>query len=438
MPDNLSSVLPDIAARAVATRRDLHKFPELGMTEFRTASIVAERLTALGLDVKLGREVMDSASRMGMPSETAVDLAYKDAEANGAPEKFLPAFAGGHTGVVGKLKGAAPGPTIALRVDMDALPILENDTQAHLPAREGFVSARPGVMHACGHDGHTAIGLAVAEVLSGMKDKLNGTVKFIFQPGEEGGRGALPMVKAGVVDNVDYFIAIHLGTGVPSRTFRPAVHGHLASAKLDVTFRGRAAHAGGRPEEGRNALLAAASAVVGLYGIARHHAGRSRVNVGTLKAGSGRNVIADEATMAMEVRGETEAIADYMLERAEAVLKGAALAQDVAVEIRLAGRTTVAASDEMLSRRLASALSGRLHGVEVDAGSHVTGGSEDATYFMRRVQELGGQAIYAVVGSDIPSGHHTPEFDIDEKDFPWAIEALATGIAALGAEKDAG
>jgi aminobenzoyl-glutamate utilization protein A len=438
MPDNLSSVLPDIAARAVTTRRDLHKFPELGMTEFRTASIVAERLTALGLDVKLGREVMDSASRMGMPSETAVDLAYKDAEANGAPEKFLPAFAGGHTGVVGTLKGAAPGPTIALRVDMDALPILENDTQAHLPAREGFVSARPGVMHACGHDGHTAIGLAVAEVLSGMKDKLHGTVKFIFQPGEEGGRGALPMVKAGVVDDVDYFIAIHLGTGVPSRTFRPAVHGHLASAKLDVTFRGRAAHAGGRPEEGRNALLAAASAVVGLYGIARHHAGRSRVNVGTLKAGSGRNVIADEAAMAMEVRGETEAIADYMLERAEAVLKGAALAQDVAVEIRLAGRTTVAASDEMLSRRLASALSGRLHGVEVDAGSHVTGGSEDATYFMRRVQELGGQAIYAVVGSDIPSGHHTPEFDIDEKDFPWAIEALATGIAALGAEKDAG
>jgi aminobenzoyl-glutamate utilization protein A len=436
MPDNLSSMLPEIAARAVKTRRDLHRFPELGMIEFRTASIVAERLTALGLEIKLGREVMDSASRIGMPPEAALDRAYQDAAANGASAKFLPAFAGGHTGVVGTLKGSMPGPTIALRVDMDALPILENDTQAHLPAREGFVSARPGVMHACAHDGHTAIGLAVAEALSGMKDKLHGTVKFIFQPGEEGGRGALPMVNAGVVDDVDYFIAIHLGTGVPSRTFRPATRGHLASAKLDVTFRGRAAHAGGRPEEGRNALLAAANAVVGLYGIARHHAGRSRVNVGTLKAGSGRNVIADEATMAMEVRGETEAIADYMLERAEAVLKGAALAQDVSVEIKLAGRTTVAASDEKLSQRLAAALSGQLTGVDIDAGSHVTGGSEDATYFMRRVQERGGQAIYAVVGSDIPSGHHTPEFDIDETDFPWAIEALATGIAALGQEKD--
>jgi aminobenzoyl-glutamate utilization protein A len=438
MLDDFSSVLPEVAARAVKTRRDLHRFPELGMIEFRTASIVAERLAALGLDVKLGREVMDSASRLGMPPETVLDLAYKAAEAAGAPAKFLSAFAGGHTGVVGTLRGAAPGPTIALRVDMDALPILENDTTAHLPAREGFVSARPGVMHACAHDGHTAIGLAVAEMLSGMQDKLHGTVKFIFQPGEEGGRGALPMVNAGVVDDVDYFIAIHLGTGVPSRTFRPMVCGHLASAKLDVTFRGRAAHAGGRPEEGRNALLAAASAVVGLYGIARHHAGRSRVNVGTLKAGSGRNVIADEAVMAMEVRGETEAIADYMLERAEAVLKGAALAQDVTVEIKLAGRTTVAASDQMLSQRLAKTLSGRLPGVEVDADMHVTGGSEDATYFMRRVQERGGQAIYAVVGSDIPSGHHTPEFDIDEKDFPWAIEALSTGILALGAEQDVG
>jgi aminobenzoyl-glutamate utilization protein A len=435
MADQLAAVLPDIAARAVRTRRDLHRFPELGMIEFRTASIVAERLSALGLDVKLGREVMDSASRMGMPSEAALDRAYQDAAANGAPGKFLPAFAGGHTGVVATLKGKAPGPTIALRVDMDALPILENDTQAHLPAREGFVSSRPGVMHACGHDGHTAIGLAVAEALTGMRDQLSGTIKFIFQPGEEGGRGALPMVKAGVVDDVDYFIAIHLGTGVPSRTFRPAVHGHLASAKLDVSFRGRAAHAGGRPEEGRNALLAAAQAVVGLYGISRHHAGRSRINVGTLKAGSGRNVIADEATLAMEVRGETEAIADYMLERAKAVLNGAAMAQDVAVDIRLAGRTTVAASDEKLSQRLASALQGRLTGVEIDAEAHVTGGSEDATYFMRRVQERGGQAIYAVVGSDIPSGHHTPEFDIDETDFPWAIEALTTGIAALGNDK---
>ncbi|HQT85738.1 MULTISPECIES: amidohydrolase [Acidiphilium] len=433
MPDELSARLADITARAIATRRDLHRHPELGLTEFRTASIVADRLTRLGLDVKLGRAVMDSASRVGIPSEAELDRAYHDAEQAGAPAAFLPALAGGHTGVVATLHGSSPGPVIALRVDMDALPILENDTQAHRPAREGFASTRTGIMHACAHDGHTAIGLAVAELLAGARDRLHGTVKFIFQPGEEGGRGALPMVKAGVVDDVDYFIAIHLGTGVPSAVLRPSVRGHLASVKLDVTFRGKAAHAGGRPEEGRNALLAASSAVVGLYGISRHHSGRSRVNVGTLRAGSGRNVIADEAVMSMEVRGETEAIADYMAERAEAVLRGAAIAQDVAVDIRIAGRTTVAASDERLAEHFAATLTG-LTGVAIETAPHVTGGSEDATFFMRRVQERGGQAIYAVVGSDIPSGHHTPEFDINEADFPWAIEALATGIMGLGTQ----
>src|SRR5258708_33318364 len=111
MPDNFSSVLPGVAARAVATRRDLHRFPELGMIEFRTASIVAERLTALGLDVRLGREVMDSASRMGMPSEAALDLAYKDAAAAGAPAKFLAGLAGGANGVGGAPQGAASRPT---------------------------------------------------------------------------------------------------------------------------------------------------------------------------------------------------------------------------------------------------------------------------------------------------------------------------------------
>lgn len=433
MPDDMSARLADISARAIATRRDLHRYPELGLTEFRTASIVADRLTRLGLEVKLGRDVMDSASRVGVPSEADLDRAYHDAEQAGAPAEFLPALAGGHTGVVATLKCMSPGPVIALRVDMDALPIMENDTQAHRPAREGFASSRPGIMHACAHDGHTAIGLAVAEMLAAERERLHGTIKFIFQPGEEGGRGALPMVKAGVVDDVDYFIAIHLGTGVPSRVLRPQVRGHLASVKLDVTFRGKAAHAGGRPEEGRNALLAAANAVVGLYGISRHHAGRSRINVGTLRAGSGRNVIADEASMLMEVRGETEDIADYMAERAEAVLRGAALGQDVAVDIRIAGRTTVAASDEKLARRVATILTG-LKDVTIEPEPHVTGGSEDATFFMKRVQDRGGQAIYAVLGSDIPSGHHTPEFDINEADFAWAIEALTSCITALGSQ----
>lgn len=417
--------------RAVATRRDLHRHPELGLTEFRTASLVAERLSGLGLTVRLGHEVMDSASRVGLPSEEELDRCYARAEAEGAPAAFLPALAGGHTAVVGTLRGKEPGPVVALRVDMDALPIVEDSTQAHFPAREGFLSTHPGVMHACGHDVHTAIGLATAEVLSGLKGQIKGTVKFLFQPAEEGGRGALPMVKAGVVDDVDRLIAIHIATGVASRHACAAVNGHLASVKLDATFEGRAAHAGGLPEQGRNALLAAAGAVPTLYAISRHHAGRSRINVGTLSAGSGRNVIADHACMQLEVRGENDDIADYMLRRAQAVIKAAAAAQEVEVLVKTVGRTTTADSDPDLAQMIAGV--GRdIAGISVTAEPHLAGGSEDATYFMRRVQERGGEAVYAVIGSDLASGHHTPQFDIDEADIGWGIELIATTLLRLG------
>ncbi len=426
-----ADLLAAAAKRAVALRRDLHRHPELGLTEFRTASLVAARLAELGLSVRLGREVMDSASRVGLPDEGELDRCYRRAEEEGAPAAFLPALAGGHTAVVGTLAGSRPGPVVALRVDMDALPINEDTTQAHLPAREGFVSAHPGVMHACGHDVHTALGLGAAEVLSGLRDRLKGTVKFVFQPAEEGGRGAVPMVKAGVVDDVDRFVAIHVGTGVASRSACAAVNGHLASIKLDATFRGRAAHAGGQPDQGRNALLAASEAVQALYGISRHHAGRSRVNVGTLAAGSGRNVIADRAFMQIEVRGESEEIAEYMLRRAEAVLRGAAAMQEVEVEIKTVGRTTTALSDPALARLIAEA-GAAIPGIGICTDAHMAGGSEDATYFMRRVQERGGQAAYAVIGSDLASGHHTPRFDIDEDDIPWGIEFLARTLLRLG------
>jgi len=417
--------------RAVALRRDLHRHPELGLTEFRTASLVAERLTALGLGVKLGREVMDSASRVGLPDDEELARCYRRAEAEGAPQDFLPALAGGHTAVVGVLEGAEQGPVVALRVDMDALPIHEDETQAHRPAREGFASIHPGVMHACGHDAHTALGLAAAEMLSGLRQQLKGKVKFLFQPAEEGGRGAIPMVKAGVVEDVDHFVAIHIGTGVPSLSACAAVNGHLASVKLDAVFLGRSAHAGGQPEQGRNALLAAAEAVQGLYAISRHHAGRSRVNVGTMRAGSGRNVIADHAFLEIEVRGESEEIAEYMRRRAEAVLEGAAMMQDVEVEHRIVGRTTTADSDPELARIIAAA-GAEIPAIAVSTVPHLAGGSEDATYFMRRVQKRGGKAAYAVIGSDLASGHHTPRFDIDESDLSWGIELLTRTLLHLG------
>ncbi|HTX02879.1 MAG TPA: amidohydrolase [Candidatus Acidoferrales bacterium] len=424
--------LPEgLAARTIQRRRDFHRFPELGLTEFRTASAIASTLQALGLEVQAGHDVMEARSRVGVPPEDQVAAAFARAREEGADPSWLARFEGGYTGVVGTLRGAHPGPAIALRCDIDALPILESDEREHVPAREGFVSQHRGVMHACGHDVHAAIGLGVAEALAARREQLHGTVKFLFQPAEEGGRGAIPMRDAGVVDDVDYFIAIHAGMDSESGVFYPITIGWLVSAKLDVTFTGKSAHAGGRPNEGRNALLAAAHAVVGLYGIARHHAGRSRVNVGVLQAGSGRNVIADRAFFMMEVRGETEEICDYMLARADSVIRGAAQAQEVGVDIVPVGRTTSAESSRSLAEAVARAASS-VPNLRTTLEPKEAGGSEDATFLMRRVQERGGLAIYACVGSHTPSGHHTPRFDVAESDIVPAVQALATAIAAVG------
>jgi len=422
----------EIAQRAIQTRRDFHKFPELGLTEFRTASMIASRLDALGIEIEAGRDVMDARTRVGVPSDDVLHAAFGRAKDEGADPKWLARFEGGFTGIVGTLRGEKPGPVVALRCDIDALPILEADDDSHDPAREGFVSSHRGIMHACGHDVHAAIGLAVAEMLAHQRERMHGTIKFIFQPAEEGGRGAIPMRDAGVVDDVDFFIAIHVGMNSESKMFYPIVTGQLASAKMDVTFKGRAAHAGGHPEEGRNALLAAAHAVVGLYGIARHSAGRSRVNVGVLEGGSGRNVIADRAFFMMEVRGDTEAICDYMIEHANNVIKGAAEMQGVEADIVLVGRTTTAESSVPLAEAVARATEG-VPNLHTTLKPKPAVGSEDATFFMKRVQERGGQAIYACVGSPTKTGHHTPHFDIVESNIAPAAQALATALLALGA-----
>lgn len=428
MPFQLQSeVLRAATARAVEMRRDFHRYPELAWTEFRTASLVARRLNKLGLHVELGRDIVDADARLGVPETRELAACYQAAHEAGADPEFLPMLEGGYTAVVGTLEGDRPGPVTALRVDMDALPINEPGDPTHIPAARGFASRRPGVMHACGHDVHTSIGLSVAEVLASHRQLLPGSVRFIFQPAEEGGRGAAPMVQAGTVDEVDNFIAIHIGLGLPPGSLRPAVDGFLASVKLDVHFSGRAAHAALRPEQGRNALLAAAQAALGLHAIAPHHAGASRVNVGLMRAGSGRNVVADTALLMAEVRGANDEVQRYMEARAQEVVRGAALAFGVQVDIQVAGRTTTARCDQELADPVAAAAATVL-GLDVERTPVDMGVSEDATYFMRRVQDRGGKATYVVIGTTLAGGHHTPRFDIDEADMPPAIEALALGV----------
>lgn len=412
-------------AAVLALRRDMHRYPEVGFLEYRTASRAAARLEALGYRVKAGPEVMRAEAMLGAPGADAVAAARERALAEGAAPEWVARMPGGQTGVVAELR-RGEGPVLAFRFDMDALPVRETEAAGHGPNGGGFRSAHAGEMHACGHDGHTAIGLAVAERLAGAAAGWRGTLRLIFQPAEEGGRGAWPMVQAGVLDDVDHLFAGHLGCLLPSGQVAAEATGFLFSTKLDAAFEGVAAHAAMGPQDGRNALLAGATAALGLYGISRHAGGPTRVNVGRMVAGSGRNIIADRCEMMLEVRGSTAAGLEYMERRAEEVLAGAAAMHGVTF-----GTTVVGRSAGIVQSRGAvgavAAVAGALPGVAV-VPSWPIGGGDDATFMMQRVIDRGGEAAYFLIGSDLPAVHHAVDFDIDEGSLDTGVR-LFTGLA---------
>lgn len=398
----------------VACRRDLHHYPELGWCEMRTASLIARRLTDLGYEVLVGRDVCDETGRMGVPDEETLEREYRRAAAEGADPEFLEQVRGGFTGVIGILR-CGEGPVVALRFDIDALPVPEAQGEDHLPAREGFASCNPGVMHACGHDAHITIGLGTAKLLMQMKNRLHGTVKLIFQPAEEGVRGAKSIVDKGHLDGVDYVLGGHMG-GNPD-TAEPAIgvgNGNtLATTKFDIYYHGKPAHAGFCPELGKNAMLAAATAVLNLYAIPRHGAAGTQVNVGTLHAGTGRNVVAAEAKLEVEVRGNSAAANRHMQEYAFRVARAAGEMHDCGCEIRLMGAADCTENSPELSARVLQVCRDRLglSCVEMKGGAS---GSEDYSYFSERVRSQGGQSCYFSNLVRCAGPFHNSQFDLDE------------------------
>lgn len=418
----------ELEEKLIGFRRDFHRYPETGWTEFRTASIVIERLGDLGYDVAYGAETTDEKSMMGVPDAASLSRHMERAAAQGANPALVEKMAGGKTGVVGTMRFSKEGPTVALRFDMDCNDIDEAPDKGHRPAREGFASVNPGCMHACGHDGHTANGLAVAEILSAFKSRLRGAVKLIFQPAEEGVRGAKAMVEKGVVDDADYLIGSHT-LNEKIGFIACGVNGLLATSKFDAVFTGLPAHAGQSPHAGRNSLAAAATAALNLLAVSRHGDGASRINVGVLNAGSGRNVIPASALLKIETRGETCEIDRYMVERAENILRCAAQMYDNQVEIRRMGSAVCGVNSPGLTRKI-SGVASRLGIFDRRVEALDVGGSEDCSYFMRRVQQNGGQAAYLMAGASCAAPAHTSYFDLDER----ALVCMTKLLAALTAE----
>lgn len=434
---NMLAQIEEIQPDLTALRRDFHHYPETGWLEMRTSAVIAKRLTELGYRVLTGRDVCQEGARLGVPAQEELEAHAQRALEQGAPQAYLTQdMREGYTGVIGILE-CGEGPTLAMRFDIDALGMCECEAQTHRPRAEGFASENPGMMHACGHDGHAAIGLGIAQILMAHREELHGTVKLLFQPGEEGARGAGAMVAKGHLDDVDVFIGSHIAPteSLDDGDVTAGTWGSLATVKYDVTFLGEAAHAGGYPEKGHNALLAAASAVLALHAIPRHSGGQSRVNVGTLHAGTGRNVVPDRATMQLEVRGETTEINTFMEESALAACRGAAMMQGCALETTVMGRAEGQHSDLALIERIGDVVRRDLPHLRLSSEQNARNwGSEDISLMMNRVQAHGGLATYMRVMTPMAGAQHTVTFDFDEAVLGKSVAVFcAAALDILGA-----
>jgi aminobenzoyl-glutamate utilization protein A len=408
----------------VALRRDLHRHPEPAWCEFYTTARLVDELETRPLDaLHVGPEVL-ADGRNGVPGEDDLAAWRERAREAGAREDVLDRLDDGKTGILAVLE-RGDGPTVGLRVDIDALPVTEADGTDHHPAAEGFRSENEGYMHACGHDAHATVGVGVIDAV--LDSEFSGTLKVLFQPAEEVVGGGDPMARSGHLDDVDYLLALHVGLDHPTGEVVAGVGGFLAVSDFEATFHGESAHAGGHPARGRHAVGAVATAVTNLHAIPRHEDGATRVNAGRVEGGTASNVVPDRATLEGEVRGETTALMEYMDEHAERVVRAAAEMHDCELDFDRGSRAPSAESDDELADLVAD-VAADVPGVTSLLERDDLGGSEDATYLMRRVQERGGKACYVDVGTDHPGGHHTPTFDVDEDTLPLAVELLARAV----------
>jgi amidohydrolase len=365
----------------VATRRDLHAHPELKYEERRTAGLVAERLNALGY-----------APRTGV----------------------------GRTGVSALLEGRAPGPCVLLRADMDALPLQERN---EVP----YASRSPGVMHACGHDGHTAMALAAARILRRLEPPARGSVKLVFQPAEEGGNGALAMIEDGVLEEPPVAAAFglhlwnHLAVGRVAVVDGPFM---AAVDEFDLRIRGTGGH-GAMPQETRDPVLAAAHVVTALQQIAARNVSPLQaavVTVGAIHGGDAFNIIPDEVLLRGTARSFDEEVWAALpghLERV-AVRTAEAFGCRAELELRRLMRPTV--NDPAMAalvREVAAEAVGRENVVAMR-----TMGGEDFAEILARVP-----GCYFFVGSRNEAEgkvhpHHSPHFDIDEAALPLGARLL--------------
>ncbi len=368
----------------VATRRDFHMHPEMGLEEFRTAGIVAERLRALGLE------------------EITTGIAV--------------------TGVKAVLRGGKPGKTLLLRADMDALPIEEeNDVE--------YKSQTVGTMHACGHDAHTAILLAAARVLVRHRDDIAGTIVFCFQPAEEGVGGAKKMIAEGVLENphVDAALGLHMAQEMPVGTVN--IHPGPIMAAADgfrVTIQGKGGHAA-RPQSTVDAVMVGVEVVNALQTLVSREIdplSPAVVTTATFHAGgTASNIIADTATLSGSVRWFDKETGDFLAERIPEIMRGVAQAMRATAHVEY-HRGVLATVNNPAMAAMVREIATEVVGADKVLSGPPIMGSEDFAEFTDAVPS----AFFMIGSADVASGkiwgHHHPKFDIDERSLPVGVEMM--------------
>ena len=393
---NFLTKAQDLFTYTQSLRRDLHQHPELGFQEIRTAGIVAKELNELGL-------------------ETTTGIA--------------------ETGVVALLKGGKPGPTLLLRFDMDALPITE-ETGAE------YASQTRGKMHACGHDGHIAIGLTVARMLNEIRADLAGSVKFIFQPAEEGivnqaGRsGAGQMIYEGILENphVDYALALHLWNSKPLGWIGVGAGPMMAGAEyFKITLYGKGGH-GAMPQAAIDPIVAAGEIIGALQSIVARNVDPLKpavLTVASIQGGEAFNVIPPKVEMSGTIRTFETEVRDIVLQRFNEIVENTANAMGCKVEIDLKRISPAVINDAKVAARVQNAAKNLYPETKIDAGNYLTMGAEDMAFVLEKVP-----GCYFFVGSandekGLNYDHHHPKFDFDEAVLPRAAALMTAGVVEL-------
>jgi amidohydrolase len=364
-------------------RRDFHKYPEPRFQETRTAAKVAENLGGFDLEVTTGV---------------------------------------GGNGVVGLLRGASSGKTFAIRADMDALPI-EEETGAD------YASCNPGFMHACGHDAHMAMALGAAKVLassSELRNRVIGQVKFIFQPGEEGGHGAREMISDGVLENpkVDTIVAAHVAPLIPFGTVGIYLREACASADaFYIKITGKGAHAA-YPHLSQDPVLGSAQLITAIQSIVSRNTDPSRglvVSVTQVQAGTATNVIPEEVMIAGTIRALNEDVREHAMKRLEEMANSICQAHDLRCQVSYGDGYPIMRNHEPVSRFVAEAATEML-GEDKVIIRQPKFGSEDFAYFLERCPGAGYELGCSNEAKGITNMLHTPQFDIDEDVLPLGVE----------------